>query len=90
MKNSKFKIHNSKYKIQNLNFKIQNTKSKIQNSKLRIQSSKFKIQYSKFKVQNIQNSKFIPQQPLGLGFQSLYPGLCSLRGPILAECTEVV
>ena len=37
---------------------------KIQNSK-----------YSKFKFQNIQNSKFIPQQPLGLGFQSLYPGL---------------
>ena len=53
---------------------------KIQNSK-----------YSKFKFQNIQNSKFIfPQQPSGLGFQSLYPGLNSLRGTVLAECTEVV
>ena len=68
MKNSKFKIHNSKYKVQNSIFNIQNSKY----SKFKVQN----IQYSKFKIKNVQNSKFIfPQQPSGLGFQSLYPGL---------------
>ena len=98
--NSKYKIQNLSFEIQiqNLKFKILN--SKIQSSKFKIQNiqnSKFKIfniqniQYSKFKMKNVQNSKFIfPQQPSGLGFQSLYPGLRPLRGSILAECTEVV
>ena len=82
-----WKIPNSKFEIQNLKFKskFQNSKFKFQNiqySKFKFQNSKFKIQSSKFKMPFY---RFFPQQPLGLGFQSLYPGLGHLYGWVLAK-----